>query len=56
MNIIKRKLIKFGNSKAITIPRELLTFNDMQSSKYVYIKLLTRDEVQAYEDFLNDRF
>jgi len=54
MNIVKRKLIRFGNSRAITIPKELLTLHSLNNNKYIYVGLLSSDEAHKYEDHLND--
>lgn len=54
MTVIRRKVIKYGNSFAITLPIDLLREKGLSKSKYVYLRLLDESQIKKMEDYVNE--
>jgi hypothetical protein len=47
--IIKRKLIRCGNSIAITIPKEIIKYNVCNKGSFIYVKILNETDISDLE-------
>ncbi len=56
MNVIKRKVFKYGNSLCVTLPSDILKEKGLSKHKYVYFKLLSASDIDRLEVLVNERF